>query len=271
MKKVGYVLSGGGARGFAHLGMLQFLEELNIKPHAIAATSVGAAMAALYAVGKSPKEIMELLKKNNYFGWSNLSLNGSGLFSMDVLRKLLKEEVPEDDFAALPIKLFVAATDLNKGESIIFSEGKLFHTIVASASIPVLFKPVIIGEKVLVDGGLLNNFPVEPLLPHCNVIIGSHVNKMEGGLRSASLLKTFNILERCFHLAISQQVHAKTNLCNVFLEPSLQAFDMYDIKQADKIFTIGYETAAAFKKEILKAMQAQPLASEKETQAVYAL
>lgn len=209
MKKIGYVLSGGGARGFAHLGMLQALEEMNVLPNAIAATSVGAAMAALYAVGKPPVEIMELLKKNNYFRWSNLTLNGSGLFSMDVLRQLLHEEVKVDDFDALPIKLFFATTDLNNGDSIIFSEGKLFHTIVASASIPVLFKPTIIGECVLVDGGLLNNFPAEALLSYCDVIIGSHVNKIENGMGSASLFKTFNILECCFHLAISQHVQAK--------------------------------------------------------------
>jgi NTE family protein len=144
---------------------------------------------------------------------------------------------------------------LNKGETILFSEGKMFHTIIASASIPVLFKPTIMGEHVLVDGGLLNNFPIEPLVQQCDVIIGSHVNKVEEGMSSTSLFKTFNILERCFHLAISQAVHSKAGLCDVFIEPSLQPFDMYDIKQAEKIFDIGYQTATTFKKQILDAIR----------------
>jgi NTE family protein len=78
MKKIGLVLSGGGARGFAHLGLLQFINELGIKPDAISATSIGAVIGALYAKGKQPTDIMELLKKKNYFGWSNHALNGSG-------------------------------------------------------------------------------------------------------------------------------------------------------------------------------------------------
>lgn len=262
MKKFGYVLSGGGARGFAHLGLLKLLEELQIRPSAIAGTSAGAIVAVLYAAGKGPEEILGIMKNNSYFGWGNLLWNKSGFFSMSILQKLLKETVVKDDFDALKIPLFIAATDLNKGESVIFSQGELFQPVIASASVPVVFEPVFIDDKILVDGGLLNNFPVEPLIPICDVIIGSYVNRMEDGISKTSVFRSFNIIERCFHLAIANSVYSKVNKCDVFIEAPLHAFDMFDVKQADNIFEIGYQTAlqhkAALEKFLTDPMKDNP-------------
>jgi NTE family protein len=252
MKKFGYVLSGGGVRGFAHLGLLKFLEELHIQPYAISGTSAGAIVGVLYAAGKTPEEILELMKKNNLFGWGNIIWNKSGFFSMKTLKKVLKDTIKEDDFEAVKIKLFVATTDLNNNEVVYLSKGELFKAVIASASIPVLFEPVTMGDKILIDGGLLNNLPVEPLEDICDVIIGSYVNKVEGGVGNASFFKPFNILERCFHLAIARSVYSKVHKCHVFIEASLHDFDMYGVKQADQIFEIGYETALKHKDELLK-------------------
>jgi len=250
MKKIGYVLSGGGARGLAHLGVIKLLEEIGIKPHAIAGTSAGAIAGALYASGKSPEEILELFKKNSLFGWSNIAWQKDGFFSMEVLRKLLKEALPQNDFDALKIKLFVAATDLIEGKLVTFSTGNLAEAVVASASVPVIFEPVKYGNLLLVDGGILNNFPVEPLTNICDVIIGSYVNKIEKGIGNESFFKTKNILDRCFHLAIANTAYSKVNACDVFIEVPLHGFDMYDVKQADKIFNIGYTTALQHKERL---------------------
>ncbi len=254
MKKIGYVLSGGGARGFAHLGILHFLDELGIKPHALSGTSAGAIVGSLYAAGISPVDILALMKKNSLFGWSNLSWKKAGFFSMDTLRRLLAERIGRDDFASLGMKLFVTSTDLTSGKYVIFSEGPLFQAVVASASIPVIFEPVLIGESYLVDGGLLNNFPTEPLEQECEFIIGSHVNKMENNLRASSVLHPVYILERCFHLAVAQAVYSKAGKCQVFIEPPLESYDMYDEKKADEIFDIGYSAALKQKAEILKCL-----------------
>ncbi len=252
MKKIGYVLSGGGARGFAHLGVLKLLEELHIKPYAIAGTSAGAIAGALYAAGKSPEEVLQLMKNNKYFGWSNISWKKEGIFSMDALEKLLKKIVPEDSFDALPVKLFVAATDLIKGEAVIFSKGNLHEAVIASASIPVVFQPVKIGNKQLVDGGILNNFPAEPLLKLCDYVIGSYVNKAEDGVGNGTPFKTINLLDRCFHLAIANSVYSKVNKCDVFIESPLHKYDMYDVSNADKIFEIGYQAACKHKAALKK-------------------
>ncbi len=255
MKKFGYVLSGGGARGFAHLGVIKLLKELNIKPSAIAGTSAGAIAGVLYAAGKKPEEILTLMKANKLFGWSSIAWQKKAVFSMEVLRKILNDNIETNDFSSLKIKLFVAATDLIKGEAVILSTGDLFEAVVASASVPVVFEPVKSGDTLLVDGGILNNFPVEPLENICDVIIGSYVNKIETGMGNNSGFKTVDILDRCFHLATAGAAYSKVNKCAVFIEAPLQGFDMYDIKQAEKIFDIGYQTALLQKDKLLQLTQ----------------
>lgn len=251
MKKIGYVLSGGGARGLAHLGVIKLLEELGLKPYAIAGTSAGAIAGALYASGKTPAEILSLFKNTSLFGWSNIAWQKDGFFSMDVLRKLLKDSIAEDNFETLPVKLFVAATDLLEGKSVIFSKGSIIDAVVASASVPVIFEPIKHKGMLLVDGGILNNFPAEQLTDICDVVIGSCVNNIEKGVDNASFFKTKNILDRCFHLAIANTVYSKIKLCDVFIDIPLHGFDMYDIKMADTIFEIGYKTALLHKEALL--------------------
>ena len=174
---------------------------------------------------------------------------------MDMLRKTLKEIIVEDDFKALKIPFYATATDLNKGTEVTFSEGPLFEAIVASCSVPVVFNSVSMGDRILVDGGLLNNFPIEPLLNNCDIIIGSYVNKLEEGIGKNSSFKIVNYLDRCFHLAISKNVYSKAHLCNVFIESPLHGYNLYDVKAASDIFEIGYKTAQGFKDQFEKLME----------------
>jgi NTE family protein len=255
MKKIGYVLSGGGARGFAHLGIIKYLQELSISPYAISGTSAGALAGALIAAGKQPEEIMSFVKKYKFFGWSSFAWRSKGIFSMEVLRNFLKQVIGEDDFKSLKIPFFATATDINKGCSITFSEGKLFDAVIASCSVPIVYNSVTIGEKVLVDGGVLNNFALEPLLDICDVIIGSYVNKLDEGIGNNSFSNPVNVLERCFHLAISRSVYNKKDKCNVFIECPLHAYNMYDVKDADAIFEIGYKTAREYRGQLERIME----------------
>ncbi len=255
MKKIGLVLSGGGVRGYAHLGMLQYLEELKIRPFAISGTSAGAIVGVLYAAGRSPREILEMMMKNRYFGWSTLLWNKSGFFSMDVLTKALQYAIPQNKFESLPVKLFVSATDLNSGDPVVFSTGELFSAIVASASVPVIFEPVVREQRILVDGGLTNNFPVEPLEGICEIIIGSHVNRIEKDLQAGQKLPAIHTIERCFHLAIARDVYAKSSRCDVFFDPPLPGFGMFDTKRAEEVFAIGYQTARAAHEKLMGLLE----------------
>lgn len=241
--KPAYILSGGGARGFAHLGVLQCLEEEGLRPAALAGTSAGAIAAALYAAGQSPRDILKLLKESHYFGWSAIAWQKQALFSLDALKKVLKKVIPIDDFSALPIPVHVAVTDLKKGESLILSSGKLIEAVCASAAVPVLFEPVKRDGRWLVDGGLLNNFPVEPLLQSGYPLIGIHVNRIEEAKSAKPFSTASGLMDRCFHLAIASTVYAKQAHCAVFIDVELDDYPMFDVKNADKIFAAGYEAA----------------------------
>jgi NTE family protein len=250
MTNVGYALSGGGARGIAHLGVLKFLDEMGVKPIAISGASAGAIVGALYAAGQAPEQILEEIKKASFFGWTNIGWRKDAVFSMDSLRKLLVKLIGDQTFDALPIRLFVATTDILKGNSVIFSSGKISDYVIASSSIPGVFEPVKIDSHVLVDGGVLNNFPVEPLLDLCDVIIGSHVNRQPPLLAGNSLSNAIDIMDRCFHLAIANTVYSKSHYCKIFIDHPLPEYHVYDLKSADKIFESGYNTAKLCQEQI---------------------
>ena len=255
MKTIGVVLSGGGVRGFAHLGLLKVLDELKIKPAAISGVSAGAIFGALYASGKSPDEIIALAKANKYLGFANLLWRREGLFSMETIKKILIENLPDDSFEALKIPLFVNATDFLHNKTIFFSSGKLILPLIASSSVPVIFEPVSNDDSKLVDGGLLDNFPIEPLLASCDAIIGSHVNKLETITDVNVRFSKAAMIERCFHLSVANSVYSKVHLCTVFIEPRLDNFGLFRMKNIEQIFEIGYQSALKEKDRLMDLVQ----------------
>ncbi|HMF70927.1 MAG TPA: patatin-like phospholipase family protein, partial [Flavitalea sp.] len=221
-----------------------------IRPYAMSGSSSGAIAAALYASGKTPEEILELMKKHNYFGWGNLRWRTNGFFSMDLLRKTLTENLGNNDFASTNIKLYITVTDIIKAESVIYSSGEIADIVIASASVPALFEPVKMGNKLLVDGGVLNNFPIEPLMSTCDIIIGSYVNHVSAGFTKHSFFESVDILDRCFHLAIARSVYSKVSNCDLFIDIPLNDYGLYDMKRADEIFEIGYKTASLHREKL---------------------
>jgi len=255
MNKIGLVLSGGGVRGFAHLGFLKVLDELRIRPAVISGVSSGAIFGALYSYGYSPDQILSLAKKNSYFGVSNFLWRKEGLFSMEPIRKILLDLIPENSFDALKIPLYINATDILHNKTIYFSSGELIDPIVASASFPVLFQAVPIENSKFVDGGLLDNFPIEPLVDHCDKIIGSHVNRLGSiGEKNIKFSKT-QMIERCFQLAIANSVYSKVNKCDVFVEPALNGFGLFKMRNMERIFEIGYHAALEQKQNIERLLE----------------
>lgn len=249
MADIGLVLSGGGARGIAHLGLLQALEELGIKPTVISGVSAGAVIGALYAAGYTPRQILSMAKDHSPMSVVAAVITAGGLFSPEVLKGVLMEAIPQNDFALLKIPLFVTATDLENCSSVTFSEGTLNDVIVGSAAIPALFEPISYQNWLLVDGGVLNDFPVDCLSGKCDKIIGSHVNKLFNS--EGASLSRLQVLERCFHLAAAEKVATQAKLCNVLIEPQLTQYNMFEMKYADEIFEIGYQAAMVQKESLL--------------------
>jgi NTE family protein len=238
---VGIALSGGGARGFAHLGVLLALEEKNFKPCIITGTSAGAVAGAFYAAGYRPEEILKIILETRFFKAFRPGLNRRGLIKMDVLENLYRSHFPGNSFEQLKTKLIITATDLHKGRTVFFSSGELIRPMMASTCIPVLFDPISVGESVYVDGGLLNNLPVEPLVGHCEYIVGVNANPYNTKSHIGSIRK---VVEKSFQLAINYNVRDRMRLCNCFLEPpELDQYSIMDLKHAYKIFEIGYNYA----------------------------
>lgn len=240
MAAIGLVLSGGGARAVAHLGVLQALDEIGIKPATISGVSAGAIIGALYAASYSPEQIMTMVKEHASYSLARMMLPG-GLFSAAGLKQILRSAISEDKFQELAIPLFITTTDIITGTSVTFSEGQLFDVIIGSSSVPAVFSPVRHGGHYLVDGGVLNNLPVECIRQLCEKVIGSHVNKIQH--LKPRRLNRLQVLERCFHLAIANTVEKNSKLCDLLLEPQLSKHGMFEMKSADRVFEAGYRCA----------------------------
>lgn len=238
----GLVLSGGGARGAAHIGVLAMLEEMAIKPQMVAGVSAGAVIGALHAAGVPARDILAILKGQSYLSLKSLSFGGAGLFNMNNLRSLLLKAIGHDDFSSLQASLHLVATDMITGEKIVLNEGSITTAVMASASVPVVYEPISFSGRMLADGGLKDNFPVSLLRTHCEVVIGCHVNKLSK-VADVSSMSKFTLIDRAFHMAIAADTARSAQHCDVLIEPDLSMFGMFQMKDADKIYEAGYRAA----------------------------
>lgn len=238
--KIGLTLSGGGMRGIGHIAVLKALEEYHLKPDIISGTSAGSIVGAFYSVGKTPDEMMEIVRSSTFFTRTSFQFSKNGIFSPNFIMRLLKAHFDVDDFSSLKIPLHVATTEMTKGNINFFSKGPLFQILLASSSVPFVFPPVRIGNEVHVDGGVLDNFPIEPLIGNCDILIGSHVNSIGFDvLTKMSLVKEF---DRILHLAIASSVYAKVSLCDIFLDPpGMTKFSLFKKSGIEDMWKIVYE------------------------------
>ncbi|RYD97731.1 MAG: patatin [Sphingobacteriales bacterium] len=244
-KNIGLCLSGGGLRAIAHIGVLKALEVLNISPAAISGTSAGAIIGSLYAHGYKADELMEIVATETFFSRKSFKLQTAGIFKTSLLTDLYSKYLPENNFSALKIPMTIAATDIGLGTEVFFSTGELYGPLLATASIPFIFPPTVIDDRIYCDGGLLNNLPIEPLLQQGNYIIASHVNAVSIISQAAcKKLSARSMAERLFYLGMANPVNQKKKNCNIFIEPAnLVQYSMFDKKNAPLFFELGYDAA----------------------------
>jgi NTE family protein len=246
-KKIGIALSGGGVRGIAHLGVLKALNQKRIFPNRISGSSAGAIAGALYASGLSPDEILEVIVKTNYFRFLRPAISWTGLLKMDNIEELYLKYFPENSFAALKLPLTIATTDLRRAKAVYFSEGQLIRPLLASSCIPGMFDPIEIDRHFFIDGGVLNNLPIEPLDGFCDVVIGVNCNHLPDEHNIKNLK---NLIERTVIMSMNYNVYSRRNKCDYFIEPKgLARYGVFDIKKANDIFTTGYEDALNYIEE----------------------
>ncbi len=237
--KYGIALGGGGARGFAHLGVLEALEEKGIKPDIIAGTSAGSIAGVYIAAGKSPKEAFELFKKHKLIDFVQVRIPKTGLMNLDRLENSLSKDINVDDLKDLEIPFYVTVSDIINGKVEYINEGPLVKLVQASASIPVLFSPVEIDGNMYSDGGLFDNVPVEPLQDICKKVIAVNISPIQKTERVKNLIQ---IAARTFHLSVNSTIYGLEDRCDLIIEPKeLSEFDILDASRADEAYQVGYD------------------------------
>ena len=238
-QQIGIALSGGSARGFAHIGVLKALDEHGMSPDIISGTSMGALVGVLYAAGHSPDHILKLVKKDKVFNMVSLRFGQNGLFELDAVRRILKNEILTDDFSGLQKPFYLAVANLNEGVSEIKGEkGPLYDYVLASCSVPVIILPQVINGVVYVDGGLFDNLPSRAIKDKCQTLIGVHVN-YNGYMEKLEGLR--DIAQRTFSLSIEQNVIESRKLCDFVVEPeAMKDFTFLDFDRVDELVEVGY-------------------------------
>ncbi len=238
--KLGLVLSGGGARGFAHAGALLALEEMGIKPDIIGGVSAGSVVTVMYASGMRPEEIVKVFADAKFGDFAELAVPRDGFFSMDGFRKFLRKHVPYDDISELPLPSVVCATDLLGNKAVAFSEGNIAECVSASCSIPIVFKPVKIGGVTYVDGGVVANLPAWALRDKCKYLIGINCSPMPRRGKPKSIL---DIAQLTYDILVKNNSQAQMQLCDLAISINdIAKYNVFNLKEINRVFRSGYDS-----------------------------
>jgi NTE family protein len=286
--KVGVVLSGGGAKGYAHIGALKVIEDAGIKIDYIGGTSIGAIVGGLYASGYSAEELEEIMysldlnqmimneksrKELPFFDKSyrekyilqlpfddfKLSFPNaisSGQGTADELTYLFRHVHEVNDFNQLPIPFVCVATKLSSGESVVFHSGYLPQAVLASAAYPTLLEPVYINGELYIDGGVKNNYPVQEVKDlGADIIIG--IDLQEGLLDEKDLNSATKVLEQIITYNISDKTKEQSKLVDLEIKPNLKGYSVTSFDDKDNIILAGKSAAEKMLPELKKIASLQ--------------
>lgn len=281
--KVGLVLSGGGAKGFAHIGVLKVLEEAGIEVSYIAGTSMGAVVGGLYAAGYNAKQVDSIFNSTNfdellqdYIPRSSKSFYGKkndelyavslpfdkfkigapaglskGLYNYNLLAKLLHPVRYVRDFSQLTIPFVCLATDIETGDEVALDKGYLPQALLASGAFPSLFSPVALQGKWLIDGGITNNYPVEYVKKMgADVVIG--VDVQDELKKRTDLKDATRILVQITNLQMMRQMERKSRETDVYIKPKISEYGVISFDDGREIELRGEQAS----KEVLEHLRA---------------
>jgi NTE family protein len=238
---VGYALSGGFIKGFAHLGVIQALAEHDIHPDILSGISAGAVAAAFIADGREPYETIELFKDLHFKDLTRLILPKRGIYEMDYFMDFLRSHLVAQRIEELKIPLTITATDLDNAKRVHFTRGSLAERICASCCLPILFAPIRINGVHYVDGGLFGNIPVMPIRKQCDKVVAINVSPLKPEKYKLNIL---GIAVRSYHLMFSSNSAHECDFADLFIEPEdLTGYSNRQLEKAEDIFNQGYKSA----------------------------
>ena len=282
--RVGLVLSGGGAKGFAHIGVLKTLDSLGVRVDYVAGTSMGAVIGGLYAAGYSGKQLDSIISAANFdllitdavprksktfyerknaekyalsLPFSNFKIHlpssisrGQNVFNL--LSKLTLNVSGVKDFSKLPVPFYCIATDMQTGQEVVLDHGNLAQAIAASSALPTLYQPVTLDNKLLMDGGIVNNYPIIGLeSKDLDIIIG--VDVQDGLLTINKLESVSNILIQISNFRVAEEMVGKSKLTDIYIKPKVSEYSIVSFKDGDEIIRKG-QTAVSPHLEGLKTI-----------------
>ena len=245
-KKIGLVLGGGSAKGFAHIGVLRVLEKNNVPIDMVSGTSIGSIVGALHCLGYSSFEIEDLIKGVSWRKLLDLNLPKKGLIKGIKIESILREMFKDKRFSELNKPLFVTATDILNKQEIVFNKGDVTRAVRASISIPGIFNPVENNGRVLVDGGVLDNLPIEILKKNgAEIIIAVNLENLENkkvvyeqavvGENNLDLPNIFTIISGAINLAEQEKTRVLLSKINeeIILNPDVREVGYKDFQKLE--------------------------------------
>ena len=279
--KVGLVLSGGGAKGLAHIGVLKVIDSLGIKVDYIAGTSMGAIVGGLYASGYNAEQLDSIFskidvdallqdytpresksfyeKRNDEIYALTLPFNkfklglpsglSKGLYNFNLISSLTQQVSHVRDFDELPIPFLCIATDAETGEKVVLDSGVLSQNMIASGALPTLYSPVEMNGRLLIDGGVVDNYPVEELKARgLDIIIGVDV---QDGLKTREELKgVTSVLAQINNFSMIEKMEGKQKATNIYIKPDIKGYTVVAFDKGNEIIAKGKEKALEFIKEL---------------------
>lgn len=242
-ESVGIAFSGGGAKGFSHIGVLMAFEHFGIKPTVLSGVSAGAIAASLYGSGLTPNDIIECFTEASSFGdYTEWSLPKNGFMKLDRFGNLLEKWLPVKNLEEMKIPTVICATDLDHGKSVGWGKGEIVPRVLASCSIPIIFNPIKINGVTYVDGGVLRNLPAWAIRDYCKTLFGSNCSPLskkydgKGGI--------IDVAYRTFHLIMKSNTPQDLRLCDYIIQnEQLANVGTFALSSIRKGVTAGYDAA----------------------------
>lgn len=282
--KIGLVLSGGGAKGLAHIGVLKVIDSLGIEIDYVAGTSMGAIIGSLYASGYTGKQLDSIFNKIDFDTLINDDLpraskafyerDNSEKYAVTLPFEDFKIKLPSalsrgqntyalfskltlhvseiNDFSKLPIPFFCIATDIETGQAVMLDSGNLAQSIMASGALPTLFQPVTIDGQILIDGGVVNNYPIDGLRDKgMDVIIG--VDVQDGLASREELTSAPDVLVQINNFRTINDMKLKVKKTDIYIKPDIKEYSVISFSEGSKIIEIGKQATIA-KMDALKKL-----------------
>lgn len=287
--KVGLVLSGGGAKGLAHIGVLKVIDSLGVKIDYIAGTSMGAIIGSLYASGYSGKQIDSIFKSVDFddilndnlpreaktfyerdnneryaftLPFNNFKIKlpsalSRGQNTYGLLSRLTLHVNTITNFSDLPIPFFCIATNIETGKAVMLDKGNLSQAVMASGAFPSLFRPVIIDDQVLIDGGVVNNYPIDELREKgMDIIIG--VDVQDGLMSREKLTSAPDVLLQINNFRTINDMKTKANKTDIHIKPDISSFSVVSFSELKKIVETGTKAALNHVEALHNISKVQP-------------